>query len=117
MKRLGFFIIASSIALAGHAEESLAPAVPDNVIPANTGTASLGKRYIKDYILVPLRSGDTPGHRIVHKGIKSGNAVSLLKSNEASQYSLVKTAEGIEGWIPSHYLMEEMPSSIRLQQG
>ncbi len=86
------------------------------IAPSTVNVTPVGKRYIKDFILVPLRSGDTPGHKIVHKGIKSGALVTVLKVNESSQYSLIKTAEGIEGWLPNQYLMEEMPSIVKLSQ-
>ncbi|AKH69919.1 SH3 domain protein [Spongiibacter sp. IMCC21906] len=62
-------------------------------------------RYISDKVYVPLRSGDSSKHRIVHRGLPSGESVELLGSNSDSGYSHVRTGGGIEGWLPSHYLV------------
>ncbi len=61
-------------------------------------------RYIRDELHVPLRSGQTIQHRIVHKGLISGTAVSLIETNKDSGYSQVRTKSGIEGWIQTQYL-------------
>lgn len=63
-------------------------------------------RYISDKIYVPLRVGDTTKHRIIHRGLPSGEKLELLETNEDSGYSRVKTDRGVEGWLPSHYLVE-----------
>ena len=76
----------------------------------------LGERYVRDYLFVPLRSGATSGHRVVHKGLKSGTLVTLLKVDETANYSLVRTSKGTEGWIPSQYLIEEPTAEIKLKQ-
>lgn len=127
MNRFCFLALAMAISGFALAEEA-APKIPAVTTPApapattapavltTENAISVGKRYIKDFILVPMRSGDTPGHKIIHKGLKSGTSVSLLKVNEGSQYSLVKTAEGIEGWIPNQYLMEDIPNIVKLAQ-
>jgi SH3 domain protein len=120
MKRFSFLALALVISGFSFAEEPTSTNAPATS-PIETTTvaapaAVIGKRYIKDYILVPLRSGDTPGHKIIHKGIKSGTLLTVLKVNEASQYSLVKTSDGAEGWLPNQYLMEETPSIVKLAQ-
>ena len=63
-------------------------------------------RYISDKIYVPLRVGDSTKHRIIHRGLPSGEKLELLETNEDSGYSRVKTDRGVEGWLPSHYLVE-----------
>lgn len=72
-------------------------------------------RYVKDSLFVPLRSGESPRHRIVHKGLKSGTAVTLIESNSESKYSKVRTKGGTVGWIPSHYLLKQPTAAIRLE--
>lgn len=62
-------------------------------------------RYISDKIYVPLRVGDGSKYRIVHRGLPSGEKLELISSNEDSGYSKVRTDKGIEGWLPSHYLI------------
>lgn len=61
-------------------------------------------RYISDKIYVPLRVGDGPKYRIIHRGLPSGEKLDLLGSNEDSGYSQVRTDKGVDGWLPSHYL-------------
>ena len=73
-------------------------------------------RYIKDTLYVPLRSGDSSGHRVVHKGLKSGTQVMLLQSNKETGYSLVRTTRGTEGWLRSQYLLEQPTAILLLKQ-
>lgn len=79
-------------------------------------TASAETRYIDDTLYAPLRSGEGLGFRIVHKGVKSGTRLELLASNATSGYSRVRTPEGIEGWLPTRFLVKEPIARIRLQQ-
>ena len=69
--------------------------------------SDLGTRYIRDELLVPLRSGKSSQHRIVHKGLLSGTAVTVLEVSEDKDYSLVRTRKGTEGWIQTQYLKTE----------
>lgn len=64
-------------------------------------------RYIRDELYVPLRSGQSMQHRIVHKGLVSGTAVSVIETGEDNVYSLVRTRRGVEGWIQTQYLSPE----------
>jgi SH3 domain protein len=64
-------------------------------------------RYIRDTLYVPLRSGQTLQHRIVHKGLVSGTKLTLLETSEDNVYSKVQTSRGIEGWIQAQYLSLE----------
>lgn len=73
-------------------------------------------RYISDVIYVPLRSGQSNSHRILHKGLKSGTQVTLLEENEESGFSLVRTSNGIEGWLRSQYLEKSPTASIKLAE-
>ena len=72
------------------------------------------ERYISDVLYVPVRSGQTTQHRIVHNGIRSGTKVVVLESNEESGYSRIRTSRGTEGWVPSRYLMPEPTARIKL---
>ncbi len=64
-------------------------------------------RYIRDELYVPLRSGQTTKHRIVHKGLVSGTPVTVIEMSEDETYSLVRTQSGIDGWIQSQYLSDQ----------
>lgn len=79
-------------------------------------TAAAETMYIDDTLLVPLRSGEGTGFRIVHKGLPSGTAVEIIEENKESGYSQVKTASGIEGFLPSRYLSKEPIARDKLIQ-
>lgn len=71
-------------------------------------------RYISDQVHVPLRVGDSAKHRIIHRGLPSGEKLELLKNNEKSGYSLVRTEANVEGWLPSHYLVSKPVAKLKL---
>lgn len=73
-------------------------------------------RYIRDTLFVPLRSGQSFKHRIVHKGLVSGAKLTLLEESEDNNYSLVRTSKGIEGWIQTQYLSNEPAARNQLKQ-
>ncbi len=64
-------------------------------------------RYIDDTIFVPVRSGQGSNYRILHKGLRSGTAVTLLQENAESGWSEVRTEGGVQGWLPTRYLSDE----------
>ena len=84
------------------------------VLLASTAVAET--MYIDDTLLVPLRSGEGTGFRIVHKGLPSGTAVEIIEENKESGYSQVKTTSGIEGFLPSRYLSKEPIARDKLVQ-
>lgn len=73
-------------------------------------------RYISDVLYVPLRSGTTMQHRIVHKGLKSGTEVELLQLDEEGNWSLVRTKTGIEGWVQNQYLLSAPAARQKLAE-
>lgn len=113
MKRTGFavfFLIISQICLAQQEAGNSTTETSRSALPP------IGDRYIREFIFVPLRSGESAEHRIIHKGLKSGTHLLLLQGNEGSEYSLVRTDTGIEGWIPTQYLVAEPPPSLQLAE-
>ena len=71
-------------------------------------------RYIRDTLFVPLRSGQSFKHRIVHKGLASGTPLTLLEVSEDGSYSMVRTAKGVEGWLQTQYLSQEPAARSQL---
>jgi SH3 domain protein len=71
-----------------------------------SASCSAEAMYIDDTLLVPLRSGESLQFRIVHKGVRSGTKVELLNHNPQSGYSHIRTPEGIEGYLPTRYLVK-----------
>lgn len=92
--------------------------IAEEAAPETTATppAVIGQRYVRDYILVPVRSGQSEAYRILHRGIRSGTRVDLLETNEDSGYSRIRLSNGIDGWIGTQYLQEEPTADVRLQE-
>ncbi len=73
-------------------------------------------RYISDVLYVPLRSGPSGEHRIIHYGLPSGTAFEVLGEDESAKFTQVRTENGSEGWVPTQYLVNEPIASARLAQ-
>lgn len=69
--------------------------------------------YISDEYRVPLRKSPCPRCSILHRGIKSGSALTLVETNDEG-WSHVKTRGGMDGWMPSHYLQKDLPARDQL---
>ncbi|GGY64291.1 TIGR04211 family SH3 domain-containing protein [Marinobacter zhanjiangensis] len=80
-----------------------------------TGVAQARTVYIDDTLYAPVRSGEGTQFRILHSGLRSGTAVTLLEQSEESGYSRVRTSQGIEGWIPTRYLTNQPIARDRLE--
>ncbi len=74
------------------------------------------KVYVSDVFYVPLRSGNSNKHRIIHRGLKSGTPLTLIESDLETKLSRVSTSTGIEGWIQSQYLSETTIARTQLQE-
>ncbi|MBU2885102.1 TIGR04211 family SH3 domain-containing protein [Gilvimarinus agarilyticus] len=74
-------------------------------------------RFVGDELRVPLRSGMGNQYRIVHRGLVSGTQLELIKSDtddSENEWSMVRTPNGLEGWIRSQYLLDEPTAAIKL---
>lgn len=79
-----------------------------------SGVAQARTVYIDDTLYAPVRSGQGTQFRILHSGLRSGTAVTLLEQNEESGYSRVRTGKGVEGWVPTRYLTNQPIARDRL---
>ncbi len=70
--------------------------------------------YIDDTLFVPLRSGPGTSYRIVHKGLKSGTAVTVLEA-DVEGYAKIQTTGGLEGFLPKRYLVSEPIARMQLK--
>lgn len=61
--------------------------------------------YVDDTLSITVRSGEGTQYRIVKSDLTSGTRLELLQASE-SGYSLVRTADGTEGWVLSRYLTD-----------
>ena len=70
-------------------------------------------RYITDQFEITLRTGASTQNTII-KMLGSGAAVELLELDANSGYSRVRTADGVEGWVITRYLMEAPSARAQL---
>ncbi len=70
--------------------------------------------YISDNLTVPLRSGPSNAHRILHRGLPSGTELTILARDDDSGFVQIRTARGTEGWLPLQYLVNEPIARDRL---
>jgi SH3 domain protein len=63
-------------------------------------------RYVSDRLEVTLRTGTSTQHSIVRM-LPSGTRLEVLETEPASGYARVRTADGVEGWVLSRYLMDQ----------
>jgi len=69
--------------------------------------------YIDDTFYATLRSGKGTQYQI-KKSLKSGTAVDVLQTDDASGYSLVQTKDGTQGWLLTRYLTPQPIAADRL---
>ena len=70
--------------------------------------------YIKDEVFVPVRSGASPQHRILHKGLKSSTRLEILGRSDDNNWINIKTPGGVEGWMPAQYISTTPTAAIEL---
>jgi SH3 domain protein len=70
--------------------------------------------YISDVVNVPLRSGPSTAHRILHSGLPSGTHLTVLATDDEAGYTKVRTDGGTEGWVTSQYLIGEPIARVKL---
>lgn len=71
------------------------------------GTVNAEVVYVRDVIYVPLREGQSSEDRVLHNGLRSGTRLERLTKNTETGNSLVRTENGMEGWIPNQYLIRQ----------
>lgn len=84
------------------------------LVVTGTGIAQARTVYIDDTLFAPVRTGQGTQYRILHNGLRSGTAVTLLETNEESGYSRIRTETGLEGWIPTRHLTNQPIARDRL---
>ena len=71
-------------------------------------------KYVTDIFEVTMRSGTTTSNSIVRL-LRSGQALTVLEDDPVSQYSLVETADGKQGYVLSRFLKDEPAARETLQ--
>ncbi|MFU8820710.1 MAG: TIGR04211 family SH3 domain-containing protein [Gammaproteobacteria bacterium] len=70
-------------------------------------------RYVSDRLEITLRSGTSTQHSIVRM-LPSGARLEVLETDAAAGYSRVRTADGVEGWVLTRYLMDQPAARDRV---
>ena len=79
------------------------------------GAASAAESgWISDRLTVPVRSGPSNSHRILHRGLPSGTELTVLDRDADSGFVQIRTGGGTEGWIPEQYLVAQPIARDRL---
>ena len=73
-----------------------------------------GVKYVTDIFEVTMRSGTTTSNSIVRL-LRSGESVTVLEDDPVSQYSLVETDGGKQGYVLSRFLMDDPSARETLQ--
>ncbi len=70
-------------------------------------------RYISDELKVPLRQTPCSRCKIIHHGLPSGTALTVIEVNSEG-WAHIKTQGGREGWLPNHYLTDQQVARYRI---
>lgn len=71
-------------------------------------------KYVTDIFEVTMRSGTTTSNSIVRL-LRSGQSVTVLEDDPVSQYSMVETDDGKQGYVLSRFLMDAPSARETLQ--
>ncbi len=80
-----------------------------------TPNAAAETAYISDKLTVPLRSGPSNGHRIVHQGLPAGTKMEIQQEDPGGVFVEIVTARGTKGWIRKQYLTSQPIARDRLR--
>ncbi len=69
---------------------------------SNLALAEVG--WVDDKLYVPLRTGPSSRHTIMHKGLVSGTRLEVIQRYDEEGFVHVRLADGRDGYIPSQYL-------------
>lgn len=73
-------------------------------------------RYVRDWISVPLHQEQRADSAVVHSGVKSGAELTIVQKDIGNGFTRVRTADGVEGWIASTYLIAEPTARMQLDK-
>lgn len=73
-------------------------------------------RYVRDWISIPLHQSQSADSAIVHPGVTSGSALTVVRDDPGSGFARVRTSDGVEGWIASRYLIAEPTARMQLDK-
>jgi SH3 domain protein len=78
-------------------------------------TSHAATRYVTDQFEVTLRSGTSTSNSILTM-LKSGQAVTIIEEDPATNYTLVETQDGKQGYVLSRFLDNEPSGRQRFER-
>ena len=84
------------------------------LVPLAVNTAMAETLYISDTFEVTMRSGTSTSNSIVRL-LRTGEAVTLIEADPATQYSFIETEDGKQGYVLTRFLMSERPARQQLE--
>ncbi len=82
----------------------------------NAVSAEQERAWVSDEYRVPMRSGPSNQHRIIHYGIPSGLELVILEVDSNAGFTRARTLNGTEGWIPTQYVAKEPIAKVRIAE-
>ncbi len=70
-------------------------------------------RYVTDVFEVTMRTGQGSSNKIL-KNLRSGTKIEVIEDDTEAGYTLVRTADGKEGWVLRRYLVNEPIARLRI---
>jgi SH3 domain protein len=69
--------------------------------------------YVTDKFEITMRTGQGTQHKIV-KTLGTGSRLEFIESDDQAGYTLIRTKNGVEGWVLSRYLVDQPVAKDRL---
>jgi SH3 domain protein len=76
------------------------------------GSSVAAPRYVSDQLNITLRKGPGNQYQIL-KTLSSGTRLELVE--DQGEHLLVRTEDGLEGWVRNQYMLEEPTAALKLE--
>jgi SH3 domain protein len=94
------------------AEDATSTDETETIVPVQSAAIKPQPRYVSDQFYVPLREAPCSRCKIVHRGLKSGTKLMLIRLQEG--WALTKTGNGTEGWVEEQFLSDTPVARMQL---
>lgn len=78
-------------------------------------SASAASRFVTDEFEIALRAGKDNSQKMI-RSLPSGTKLELISTDRKDGYSLVRTSDGIEGWVLTRHIIDKPVAKERLVQ-
>ena len=78
-------------------------------------SASAASRFVTDEFEIALRAGKDNSQKMI-RSLPSGTKLELISIDRKDGYSLVRTSDGVEGWVLTRHLIDRPVAKERLVQ-